>query len=269
MNGNNLITKTNYLVSKSAYNISHLEQLIFLSALSEVDSRKEISDNHLYSLNLSKLSKTAGIDTARGYGNFKKALERLFLRKISIPKDDGSTLVTGFIQSYEYHDGKASLSLRFSTDIIPYISEIRESFVCYKFKQIARFKSSYSARLYELLIQRLDLTNEREISITQIKSMFKLGKSYDRYNNLKQRVIIPAIKDINEHSDINVIYQEITEKRKVIGLKFHIEALEPRPKTKKQLTQEALPGETYDEVKERLKEKKEPRTTPFWKNIFK
>ena len=268
MNGNNLITKTNDFIAKSSYKISHLEQLIFISALSEIDSRQKISDNKMYTLNLIKLSKEAHIDTKRGYSNFKKAVERLYSRKLSIPKQNGKILVTGFIQAYEYHDGEANLSIRFSTDIIPYISAIRESFVSYKFKQIARFKSVYSTRIYEILIQKLDITNIRTINLNDIRKMFQLGKTYERYNNLKQRVIEPSIKDINEYSDINVIYKEVKEGRKITALEFHIEALEPRPVTKKQIEQEALPGESYKEVEQRLKEEKEPKKTPFWKSLF-
>ncbi len=90
-----------------------------------------------------------------------------------------------------------------------------------------------------------------------------------RYNNLIQRVISPALQDINKYSDINVIYNEVRIGRKVTALKFHIEALEPRPKTKKQLAQDALPGETYDEVKERLKEEKEPKKNSLLEKILK
>ncbi len=50
---------------------------------------------------------------------------------------------------------------------------------------------------------------------------------------------------------------------------FHIESLEPRPKTKKQLAQKALPGETYNEVKKRLKEDQKPKKISFWKSLFK
>ena len=269
MNGNNLVTKTNDLVSKAAYNFSNLEQLLFTSALSEIDSREEISDQIYYKLDLKKLSILANITSNRRYSEFKKAIERLYLRRLTIPKDDGTMKVCGFIQSFEYHNGNASLSIKFSNDILPYISSIRDSFISYRFKQIAQFKSSYSVRLYELLIQRLDISNIRTLELHDLRHLFQLGKSYQSYSNIKLKVITPSIKDINTYSDINVIYKEIRTGRKVTALEFHIEALEPRPNTKKQIEQKALPGESYKEVEQRLKEEKEPKKTPFWKSLFK
>ena len=269
MNGSNLITKRNELISKASYKLDYYEQLIFLSALSEIDSRENIDPDKEYSIDLPKLAKTADIENVKYYQHFKRSLQKLKRREISIPQKDGSIIVTNFLHAYRYHDGEAKISVCFSPKILPYISHIRSSFVSYKFKQIARFKCSYSVRIYELLIQQFDISNIRTIELDNLRHLCQLGKSYERYNNLIQRVISPAIKDINTYSDINVIYKEIRTGRKVTALEFHIEALEPRPITKKQIEQEALPGESYDEVKERLKEKKEPKKTPFWKNLFK
>ena len=269
MNGNSIVAKKNDLVSQAAYRMDYYEHLIFLSALSQIDSREQITDQNTYTINVKDLGKTANLGATDYYSKIKKSAQKLFRREVSIPLDNGKILVTRFLQAYEYHDGEALLSIQFSNRIIPYISFIKDSFVSYKFKQVAQFKSSYSVRLYELLIQRLDITNTRTIELDLLRNLFQLGKSYQSYSNIKLKVISPAIKDINTYSDINVIYKEIRTSRKVTALEFHIESLEPRPVTKKQIEQEALPGESHKEVKERLKEEKEPKKTPFWKNIFK
>lgn len=265
----NIIAKKNDLISKATFNLENLEQLLFLSALSEVDSRQEIKDNIEYTIDINKLIKTADLTSTSAYTDLKKAAQRLRRREITIPQKDGSIIVSGFIQAYRYHDKEAKISLCFSTKILPYISHIREAFVSYQFKQVARFKSNYSTRLYELLIQKIDIKNTKTIELDEMRRLFNLSKSYDRYNNIKNKILLPAVKDINTYSDINIYHKEIKSGRKVTALEFHIEALEPRPKTKKQLAKEALPGETYSEVKERLKEEKEPKKTPFWKNLFK
>lgn len=269
MNGNSIIAKKNDLVSQAAYRMDHYEHLIFLSALSQIDSREQIDDQTVYTIDVKMLAKTANIGATDYYSKIKKSAQKLFRREISIPLPSEKVLVTRFLQAYEYHDGEALLSIQFSNRILPYISFIKDSFVSYKFKQVAQFKSSYSVRLYELLIQRIDLSNTRTIELDQLRTLLKLGKSYQAYSNIKLKVITPAIKDINTYSDINVTYSEVRIGRKVTALEFHIEALEPRPKTKKQLAQVALPGETYGEVKERLKKEKEPKKPPFWEKILK
>lgn len=269
MDGNSIIVKRNDLVSRSAYRLDNLEQLIFIAALSKVDSRSKVTDEDIYYINIKNLSDAANMEYKGNYRALKQAASKLRKREISIPLDNGEVLVTGFIQSYKYHDNEGKISIRFTKDILPYISLIKDSFVAYKFKQVAKFKSNYSVRLYELLIQKLDLSNIKIITLDEIRSLFKLGKSYDLYSNIKLKVITPAIRDINDFSDINVIYKEVRKGKKVTALEFHIEALEPRPATKKQIEQEALPGESYNETKERLKEEeKEPKKTLFWKKLF-
>ena len=269
MNGNNIVVKKNELVSKASYRMNHHEQLLFISALSEMNSKDHISDKKMYKIILSKIANEADISPKSFYSSAKKAVQKLKRREVSIPQENGKIIVTNFIQSYEYHDGDGEISIQFSNQILPYISHIRDSFVAYKLKQVAKFKSSYSVRIYELLIQRLDVSNIRKLELNELRELFKLSQSYNTYGNIKKKIINPSVIDINAYSDINIVYKEIREGRKVIALEFHIEALEPRPITKKQIEQEALPGETYNEVQDRLKEEKERKKTPFWKKYFK
>lgn len=270
MNGNNIIAKKNELVSKASYKLDYYEHLIFLSALSEVDSRTEIDPKKRYQINLPDLAKLANIENENPYPHFKRAVQKLKKRELSIPEKDGSITVTGFIHAYNYHNGEAKLSVSFSPEIIPYISHIRESFVAYKFKQIAQFKCSYAIRIYELLIQNIDISTSKILSLDDLRSLFKLGKSYSKYSNIKSRVITPAVKDINTYSDINIIYKEIRSGRKVTALEFHIESLEPRPTTKRKLEENARPGETYEDVKQRLRseEKKKPFKSLLFNKIL-
>lgn len=47
-------------------------------------------------------------------------------------------------------------------------------------------------------------------------------KSYNRFPDLRRYVLEPAMKEINEYTDIDVSYREILKGRKVIKLEFHI-----------------------------------------------
>lgn len=44
--------------------------------------------------------------------------------------------------------------------------------------------------------------------------------SYNKYGNIKAKIITPAIKEINEKTDINLTVKEIKVGRKVGALKF-------------------------------------------------
>ena len=55
-------------------------------------------------------------------------------------------------------------------------------------------------------------------------------KSYARYPSFRQKVLDVAQKEINELTDINVYFEQITKGRKVIKLKIDIVAKLPMEK---------------------------------------
>ena len=78
-------------------------------------------------------------------------------------------------------------------------------------KQRINFKSSYGFRLDTLLrsIERIqNHPNLAHFTFDQIQKKF--GTQYDNYKNFKSRVLMPAINDINNFTNLNV---ELVEKR--------------------------------------------------------
>ncbi len=84
--------------------------------------------------------------------------------------------------------------------------------------------STYSIRLYELLKER-QLYKQREFTIEKLREHFGLSeKQYPAYGNLKQRIIKPAVEEINSKTDILVDFTETKKGRKVDKVKFSIKA---------------------------------------------
>jgi hypothetical protein len=98
--------------------------------------------------------------------------------------------------------------------------------------------SIYGIRLYELLMQWKS-TGKREIEIEWLKELLELDTSYERMDNLKRRVIEPAIKDINTHSNFQVSWTQRKTGRKVTHLTFEFsEKKTPKTKPKKEQTKD-------------------------------
>src|SRR5699024_9813423 len=61
------------------------------------------------------------------------------------------------------------------------------------------------------------------VSLDHLKSLLGITqKSYDVYGNLKNRVIRPSMKELNEETDLNIELEEVKEGRQVIELIFKI-----------------------------------------------
>ena len=88
-------------------------------------------------------------------------------------------------------------------------------------KQVTQLKSKYSIRLYELLIAWREVGKMPQIELSDFRE--KLGIDADEYvrmSDFKIRVLEPSIKQINEHTDIIVTYEQHKKGRTITGFSF-------------------------------------------------
>lgn len=254
------VYKSNSLI-QAGYKLSVNEQRIILNCIGQLNSAEEVTDDVMYRLSLHDLMEQGDIKLQNGYGEFKDAAIRLAHRKVSFyeptNKAKDRVVLASWVQTIAYSENEASIELRFSKDILPYLSQLKEQFTKYKYRNIARMKSSYGIRLYELLVQHKQF-GSRDIEIAWLREQFQLGKKeYPRMYDFKKRVIDPAVEDINKTSDLWVKYHQRKTGRRITHFTFEF-SLKSTPKNKpKRLTTEyikknAIKGETWDNAKRRL-----------------
>ena len=130
------------------------------------------------------------------------------------------------------------------------------NYTAYFLKHVAKFRSSYSIRLYEMLIQWKSV-GSTEIEVDELRQLWVLENKYPAMCDLKKRVIEPALRDINEYSNLWVKVGQRKRGRRVHSLQFRF-GLKQQEKKKKQLTREyiekhAKPGESWEDAVSRLK----------------
>lgn len=121
-----------------------------------------------------------------------------------------------------YDDGRDKIEAVFGEYIIPHLSMIDNNFTTINLDHIKKFKCNYSYRFYSRikmycckfgkkrtngeLIARCDLAQFREFFELDRynKNGTIIGRKYKDFQNLKARVIYPAINDINTYSDLHV-----------------------------------------------------------------
>ena len=105
--------------------------------------------------------------------------------------------------------------------MLPYLQELKTQYTSYKIYYIMTMKSQYSIRLYEIL-KSVAGKELWYFDIENLKKIFMCEEKYDRVNNFKQRIIEPAIEEINNKTDLNVTYEYLNEGKKIVGIEFHI-----------------------------------------------
>lgn len=217
-----LIVRYKNAINRASHFLDVIEQRIILSAIAQVPAG-EVTDEELYCVPASAMVEL-GSNQKLVYGQMKKAADSLFERHLVLKFEDGKNLRTRkfrWVQTVEYADNEARIYLRFSKDLLPFISDIQREFTRFNLIDLVGIRSSYAVRLYALLMQFRD-TGKLVIKVDDLRSRFEMGDKFQQYGHFKSRVIDPAVKAINEgeRTQIKVSYKEKKIGRRVESLSF-------------------------------------------------
>ena len=211
---NELVVKNNSLINAS-YNLETTEQrLIMLAIMSARDTGQGITADSKLEIHASDYANQFNVTNETAYEVLKSAVNNLFERKFSYIAEYKKTGKTGIVRSrwvsrVFYVDTLAILEITFAPDVVPLITRLEEHFTSYQLKQVSQLTSKYAIRLYELLIAWREVGKTPQIDLAEFRQ--KIGveaKEYERMHHFKARVLEPSIKQINEHTDITVTYEQ-------------------------------------------------------------
>ena len=106
----------------------------------------------------------------------------------------------------------------------PYLLELKREFTSYKLENVVQLKSTYAIRIYELLKQ-YEKIQERTFLFKDLRKLLGAEDIYPAYGNFKQRVLMPAQKELKAKTDISFKLEEIKSGRRVTKIKFIIESV--------------------------------------------
>ena len=223
---NDLVVKDNALINAS-YNLEVTEQrLILLSIIRARETGQGISSDSKLEIHASDYASRFDVTKEAAYNALKNAVNNLFERKFSfkeIHKDTNKEIVvkSRWVSRIAYVDDLATLEVTFAPDVVPLITRLEKHFTSYQLKQVAQLTSKYAIRLYEFLIAWRDVGKTPVISLSEFRERLGLEMNeYQKMVNFKSRVLEPAIKQINELTDIHVKYEQYKTGRSISGLSF-------------------------------------------------
>lgn len=111
------------------------------------------------------------------------------------------------------------MTVKLNLELKPYIRNIKTQYNLHYLKNVLNLNSSYSLRVYNIL--RSDLyKGVVEYDLEQFKTM--VNCNYDKFNNIKTKVLEVSKKEINLKTDLEVDYEFVKEGRRVVALRFYI-----------------------------------------------
>ncbi|QOW51684.1 replication initiation protein (plasmid) [Acinetobacter sp. YH12138] len=223
---NSLVVKDNALINAS-YNLELTEQrLIMLAIINARESGQGITADSKLEIHASDYAKLFNVSADASYKALREAVNNLFNRQFSYTAEYKKTGKVGIVRSrwvsrIFYVDDLALLEITFAPDVVPLITRLEEHFTKYEAKQVAHLTSKYATRLYELLIAWREVRKVPQLELSEFRNRLGLVDSeYTAMSDFKKRVLEPSIKQINEHTDITVTYEQHKKGRIISGFSF-------------------------------------------------
>ncbi|EHU1267949.1 replication initiation protein [Acinetobacter baumannii] len=220
-----LVVKDNALINAS-YNLDLVEQRLILLAIVEArESGKGINANDPLEVHADSYINQFSVHRNTAYQALKDACKDLFARQFSYQekKANGNirNVMSRWVSQIAYNDNEATVDLIFAPAVVPFITRLEEQFTKYELQQVSSLSSAYAIRLYELLIQWRSTGKTPIIELQEFrKKLGVLDDEYLRMAHLKERVLELSIKQINEHTDISVKYEQHKKGRSISGFSF-------------------------------------------------
>lgn len=216
-----MVVKDNTLINAS-YTLGLTEQRIILLSIAKAQKEnKEINHTDYVSIHAGEFLDTfSDVNEKSVYASLKDACETLFRREFSY-KLDKTIVRSHWVQSSKYHEDTGHIEILFAKELIPFISQLKSRFTSYFLEDVSKMSSVYAIRLYELIIAWKSTHKTPVFALEDFRN--KLGvepHEYPRMTNFKDRVLNPAIEQINKLSNIQIEMEQHKKGRSIIGFSF-------------------------------------------------
>ena len=222
----NIVVKSNQLIQQSRFSLTAQQQKIVLYIISQIEPCDE--EFKLYQFKITDFCAVCGIE-AKGdnYNMLKNAIKTIADKSIWITLDNGKETTVRWIEKPYIDEHSGTIQIKLDNDMKPYLLQLKEKFTEYELIYTLNFKSKYSIRLYEYLKSiHFDKLKPYRTTISIDNFQKILDSTYADFKDFHTRVLKPAFKEINKHSDIKFDYDIIKNGRKAVDICITIETKE-------------------------------------------
>jgi plasmid replication initiation protein len=249
-----LIRKSNDLI-ESRFKFDIWETRIFLMLIAQI--KREEKDFNIYRIWYRDVASIFNLNKKRGYDMLRQAVKSLMNKSFYVQyNDEGNPRESQYhiLRKIDYSlldnnkmaENQEFVDVRIEEDMKPLLLQLQKSFTTYNIENVAHL-GVYSIRIYELLKQ-YESIGHRSFDFEDLKKMFEIENEYPRFATFYQRVIEPAVKEINATADLNIYeVEKYKSGKRVAGVKFRFRRRE---------VEEAIPISNPVVQKEAFKAKK-------------
>lgn len=218
---NQKVIKSNELIQQRTHMLSVQEQKIVLFLISQL--KPDQKEFEYQTFDIIDFCDMCGIDNHSGknYAALKNAIKSLSDRSMWVlgetERGAKETLMRWLLKA-EIEPGSGKVGVMIDPDMKPYLLELKARYTQFDLIYTLGMKSKYSVRMYEILKSYERIGEPVNFTLERFKDA--VGAEYDRWVDVKRRIVEPAVKEINRLSDLSVMYTTRTKGKAVVGLSF-------------------------------------------------
>lgn len=220
------VVKRDDMIQHARFSLSIQEQRCVLYAISKI--KPEDAAFTEYTFELKDFYTLCGIED-QSYTRLKQTLKGLSDKSWwAVIDDKGTESLLRWFSTLRTNKRSGRVTVKFHEDMMPYLLQLatqaREQgafYTQYGLKYVLPMRGQYSPRLYELLKSYQKNNREWFFELDELKRVLDC-QGYKNFNDLKRFVLEPAVKEINQYTDLNVAYDTEKEGRKVVRVTFFL-----------------------------------------------
>ena len=214
----NFVVKSNALIQKSRYSLTLAQQKQLLYIISKIKPNDNPETE--YTFNIRDFCKVCNLPLDTGFyiQHFAEAFRLMASKSVEII-DGTKHIISHWFNEVEFDETKDTFTVSFGKKITPYLFHLKQLYTQYSLETVLAMKSKYSIRLYELLLSNHNRRIRQVYSLEELKDLLDC-KTYKTFQHIKEKVLTPAIEDINSLTDIKVRYDTLKEGRRIVAIEF-------------------------------------------------
>jgi plasmid replication initiation protein len=199
---NDIIQQNKYRISKNNGNsLSLMEQKVLLYVISRIKPGDEELKEQIF--DIQEFCQICGIQAGgNNYPYLKEIIGKLKGRVMWLVGEDYETTVS-WIDKATIYKNSGKIKIRLDEDLKPYLLMLSRNYTQYPLHDIIKMKTKYGIMLYELLKSYAFIDSPIEFTLTELKESLDC-LTYENFTNFKNKVLLPALKDINSYSELKV-----------------------------------------------------------------
>lgn len=231
--GDRWVTMSNAL-TRAAHGLTLGEKRIIMAAVAKLDSLALLGPGQIVpttKITAAEYAEIAKCESSAAYEALQTAAKNLYNRTIVMFEpsfkrgnrkigDKGTVTHMRWVGQAKYHEQEAWIELSWWYEVVPHLLGLKKNFTSYQLQQATALRSVYSWRILELLM-RFKSTGKAEYTIEDFcTSMEATQKQRADFNNIRRRMIEPAIRELTEKDGWIINFDPIKSGRKVTSIRF-------------------------------------------------